>query len=73
MTLQKLADLIEGLAQATAREFERVHTKIDTFQEFTNQNFLKIRQDILEIKDTYATKKELSAVTMRVEKLEKKK
>lgn len=66
----KMDSKIEELARATKKGFDEVHDRINNFQQETQENFAKVRRDIFDIKDNYATKEELAAVSVRVESLE---
>ena len=68
----KIDSKIEELAISTAKGFQEVHDRITNFQEETQENFARVRRDIFDIKDSYATKAELASVNVRVERLEQK-
>lgn len=78
MTLDKLGMMVaNGFAHSNGRidtvdhKLTALEHKLSKFQEETNDNFSKIRQDILRIHDTFATKDQLRKVISRIELLEK--
>lgn len=69
ITTNHLAFLIEKIAEGVAK----VYAELAEFKMETRENFAKVRRDILDIRDIYATKEELGKVAYRVKVLEQKK